>query len=92
MGTHPRTRTRTRTHARARPRSYMGRDFLERHKYYKKSKVIPAAGREGLQGCEMLWISHCLDNRLTVAAPDAFCSPETLLFLCFWYSFLLEAE
>jgi hypothetical protein len=25
-------------------------------------------------------------------APAALYSPETLLFLCFWYSFMLEAE
>jgi hypothetical protein len=30
-----------------------------------KSKAIPVTGRGGLQGCEMLRISHCLDNRLT---------------------------
>jgi hypothetical protein len=49
-------------------------------------------------GCEMLRIPQCLDNRLTDGrqgfqpyAPSALYSPETLL-LCFWYSFLLEAE
>jgi hypothetical protein len=29
-------------------------------------KAIPVTGRGGLYGCEMLRISHCLDNRLTV--------------------------
>jgi hypothetical protein len=29
-----------------------------------KSKAIPLTGRGGLQGCEMLGIQHCLDNRL----------------------------
>jgi hypothetical protein len=29
-----------------------------------KSKVVPVTGREGLKGCEMLRIRHCLDNRL----------------------------
>jgi hypothetical protein len=31
----------------------------------KKNKAIPVIGRGGLQGCEMLKIPHCLDNRLT---------------------------
>jgi hypothetical protein len=31
----------------------------------KKSKAIPVTGRGGLEGCEMLRIPHCLDNRLT---------------------------
>jgi hypothetical protein len=31
---------------------------------YKKSKAIPVTGCGGLQGCEMLRIPHCLDNRL----------------------------
>jgi tRNA (Thr-GGU) A37 N-methylase len=28
-------------------------------------KRYPVTGLGGLQGCEMLWILHCLDNRLT---------------------------
>jgi hypothetical protein len=46
----------------------------------------------------MLRIPHCLDNRLTdggkIVSPthrQLLYSPETL-FLCFWYSCLLEAE
>jgi hypothetical protein len=40
---------------------------------------------------------HCLAKRLTddgkfETPPPALYSPETLLFLCFWLSFLLEAE
>jgi hypothetical protein len=31
----------------------------------QKSKAIPVTGRAGLQGCEMLRIPHCKDNRLT---------------------------
>jgi hypothetical protein len=31
----------------------------------QKSKAIPETGRGGLQGCEMLRIPHCLENRLT---------------------------
>jgi hypothetical protein len=31
-----------------------------------KEKAIPVTGLGGLQGCEMLRIPHCLDNRLTV--------------------------
>jgi hypothetical protein len=61
-------------------------------------KAIPVTSREGLSGCKMLKIPHCLDNRLTdggkVVSPTIrplLYSPETL-FLCFWYSFLLEAE
>jgi hypothetical protein len=63
-----------------------------------KSKAISVTGRRGLSGCKMLRIPHCLDNRLTnggmVVSPThrpLLYSPETL-FLCFWYSFLLEAE
>jgi hypothetical protein len=33
--------------------------------YKNKSKAIPVTGLGGLQGCEMLRIPHCLDNRLT---------------------------
>jgi hypothetical protein len=47
----------------------------------------------------MLGIPHCLDNRLagggkvvSPTQPAALYSPETLLFLCFWYSFLLEND
>jgi hypothetical protein len=65
----------------------------------KKKKAITVTGRGGLYGCEMLRIPHCQDNRLTDGGkvvspthPAAFYSPETLVFLCFWYSFLLEAE
>jgi hypothetical protein len=32
--------------------------------FIKKSKAIPVTGRGGLQGCEILRIPHCLDNRL----------------------------
>jgi hypothetical protein len=45
----------------------------------------------------MLRIPHCLDNRLTdggkVVSPTHLphCFPE-ILFFCFWYTFLLEAE
>jgi hypothetical protein len=63
-----------------------------------KSKAIPVTGRGGLWGCKTLRIPHCIDNRLTdggkVVSPThrpLLYSPETLL-LCFWYSFLLEAE
>jgi hypothetical protein len=30
-----------------------------------EGKAIPVTGRGGLQGCEMVRISHCLHNRLT---------------------------
>jgi hypothetical protein len=57
-------------------------------------KAIPVTGLGGLSGCEILRIPHCLDNRIIDggAAPAALYPPETLLFLCFWYSFLLEDE
>jgi hypothetical protein len=29
-----------------------------------EGKAIPVTGRGGLEGCDMLWIPHCLDNRL----------------------------
>jgi hypothetical protein len=64
----------------------------------KNNKAIPATGRGGLRGCEMLRTPHCLDNRFTdgdkivshTRRPPLY-SPE-ILFFCFWYSFLLEAE
>jgi hypothetical protein len=42
-----------------------------------KSKAIPVTGSGGLQGCEMLRISHCLDNQQTDGsyAPAALYSP-----------------
>jgi hypothetical protein len=62
------------------------------------SKAISVTGDGGLYGCKMLRTPHGLDNRLTdggkvfsrMHRPQLY-SPETL-FLCFWYSFLLEAE
>jgi hypothetical protein len=58
-----------------------------------ESKAIPVTGRGGL-----LRIPHCLGSRLTdggkVVSPThrpLLYFSETL-FLCFWYSFLLEAE
>jgi hypothetical protein len=64
----------------------------------KEVKSICVTGRGDLQGCEMLKIPHCLDNRLTdggnVVRPTQrprSIPPETLFF-CFWYSFLLEDE
>jgi hypothetical protein len=69
-----------------------------RSKSEAKSKSIPVTGRGGLQGCKMIRIPHCLANLLTdggkVVSPTQrpmLYSPETL-FLCFWYSFLLEAS
>jgi hypothetical protein len=48
---------------------------------------------------EMLRIPHCLDSQLRDGGkvvrpyePVVLYSPETLLFLRFWYSFLFEAE
>jgi hypothetical protein len=37
-------------------------------RYNIKSKAISVTGRGGLQVCEMLRVSHCLDNRLTDGA------------------------
>jgi hypothetical protein len=31
-------------------------------------QTIPVTGRGGIQGCEMLRIRHCLDNRLTAGS------------------------
>jgi hypothetical protein len=58
----------------------------------------PITGRGDLQGCEMLRLPHCLDNRLTgggevvslTRRPRS--TPQKHLFSSFWYSFLLEAE
>jgi hypothetical protein len=61
--------------------------------YHKKSRALPI---RGLEGCEMLRIPRCLDNRLTdggnVVSPNtpaALYSAETLIF---HYSIVLEAE
>jgi hypothetical protein len=32
--------------------------------HLSEAKAIPVTGHGGLQGCEMLRIPHCLDNRL----------------------------
>jgi hypothetical protein len=34
---------------------------------YKKVELSPLTGRGELQSCEMLRISHCIDNQLTLA-------------------------
>jgi hypothetical protein len=67
-------------------------------KVKKKSKAVSVTGYGGLYGCEMLRIPRCLDVRLTDGGmvvsrthrPRS--STQKRLFLCFWYSFLLEAE
>jgi hypothetical protein len=41
-----------------------GRIFIRNSSKKKKEKNIPVTGSGGLQGCEMLRISHCLDNQL----------------------------
>jgi hypothetical protein len=41
------------------------RDLLNTKVFVCKSKAIHVTGRGGLQSCEMLRISHCLDNWLT---------------------------
>jgi hypothetical protein len=64
----------------------------------RKSKAIPVTGLGDIQGCEMLRIPHCLDNRLTdgskVVSPmhRPRSTPQKHYYFCFWYSFLLEAE
>jgi hypothetical protein len=59
-----------------------------------KGKAIPVAGHEGPWGCEVLRLSHFLDNRLTDGGEAV--SPKHRAALYpqddFWYSFLLEAE
>jgi hypothetical protein len=62
-----------------------------------KSKDIPVTGRGGLQGCEMLKIPHCLDNRLiggckVVSLTHRSHSTHLKKCLCFWHFFLLEAK
>jgi hypothetical protein len=57
-------------------------------------KAIPVTGRGGLQGCGMLRIPHCLDNRLTNDGSKVVSLKHRLHFTPkehFWYSFLLEA-
>jgi hypothetical protein len=62
-----------------------------------KSKAIPVTDREGLLGCEMLrshtvkQSAHRRQQDCQPYATAALYSPETF-FVCFWYSFLLEAE
>jgi hypothetical protein len=64
---------------------------LERQILKSKSEAIPATGRGGAYGCEMLRIPHCLDNRLTDggklaspkhrprSTPHKHCFPATVL-------------
>jgi hypothetical protein len=84
---------RTRFHA-SRPK----RDFVDFLSLYRKvqrvRKDMPATGRGGLQGCEMLRISHCLDNQLADCVRlSALRTGHALLpRKSFWYSFVLEAE
>jgi hypothetical protein len=40
--------------------------LLQNMGFTRPGKAIPVTGLGGLYGCEMLRISHCLDNRLTV--------------------------
>jgi hypothetical protein len=50
-------------------------------------------GRGGLQACEMIRISHCLNNRLTDGGEVVILTrqPRSTLqeHLCFWYSFVI---
>jgi hypothetical protein len=58
------------------------------------SKAVNVTGREHLQDCEMLRISHCLNNQLTdgsevvILIHQPYLTPRYI----FWYSFLLEAD
>jgi hypothetical protein len=62
----------------------------------KQNKAIPVTG---LEGYEMLGVPHCLDNRLidggkvvTPRTGHTLFPRNIIFFLCFQYSFLLEAE
>jgi hypothetical protein len=62
----------------------------------KKVQAVNVAGLGGLYGCEMLKLSHYLDIRLSDGGevnltPRPRSTPQKHLFLCFWYSFMLEA-
>jgi hypothetical protein len=39
-------------------------------KVKSKSKAVPVTGRGGMHGCDMLRISHCIDNWLTDGGKD----------------------
>jgi hypothetical protein len=47
--------------------SYIGHGSASRDRSALQSKrnAIPVSGHVGLQGCDMLKIPHCLDNRIT---------------------------
>jgi hypothetical protein len=45
--------------------TYAVNSVIAGSKRKKEKKAIPVTGRGGLQGCEMLRVSHCLHNRLT---------------------------
>jgi hypothetical protein len=59
-----------------------------------KGKAIPVTGREGPLGCEMLRITHFLDNWLTGRGEVASLTrwPPFTPQEDSWYSFVLEAE
>jgi hypothetical protein len=71
----------------------LGKEYY-REEMFSKVKQFPQQAMEAYR-VEMLRIPHRLDSsqiaeRLSALA--ALCHPETLLFFCFCYSFLLEAE
>jgi hypothetical protein len=45
--------------------SQFNTNLYEINSMFIKSKATPVTGLEGLQGCEMLRIPHCLDKRIT---------------------------
>jgi hypothetical protein len=58
------------------------------------SKAIPVTGRAGLQGCKVLGIPHCKDNRLTHGGEVVSLTrrPRSTLQKNLWHLFPLEAE
>jgi hypothetical protein len=65
---------------------------------HELGRILNEVVRGGLEGCKMLRIPNCLDNRLTdvgkIVSPThrPRSTPQETVFFCSWYSSLLEAE
>jgi hypothetical protein len=61
------------------------------HHPHIKIKAIPVTSRVSLQGCDMLRVSHCIDNRLTDAdevvnlTRRLRSAPQNNFYFCLWY-------
>jgi hypothetical protein len=68
------------------------------HNLFIESKANSVTDRGSQQGCEMMWIPHCLDSQLRDGCKAVSlthwprCNPQNDFYFCLWYSILLEVE